>query len=176
MAEAVVLVNGLPGAGKTTLAHRLAAGTGWPALSKDAVKESLALLAPAADPRRLGAIAVDTVWAVAAASRGTVVVESWWFRPRDLEFARAGLLSSGAPACVELWCEAGAGRAGVQEARRRYASRRRAAVHDDARRLEQDWTDWAARAEPLALGPVLRVDTSTPVDLAGLIARLTPLF
>ena len=34
----------------------------------------------------------------------------------------------------------------------------RAALHEDARRLAEDWDDWAARAEPLAPGyPVGRV-------------------
>jgi hypothetical protein len=49
-------------------------------------------------------------------------------------------------------------------ARGRYATRARAALHEDARRLAEDWDDWAARAEPLALTPVVRVDTRRPVE------------
>jgi hypothetical protein len=53
-------------------------------------------------------------------------------------------------------------------ARGRYATRVRSALHDDARRLAEDWDKWAARAEPLALTPVVEVDTSRPVDLDSL--------
>jgi predicted kinase len=46
MAGALVLVNGLPDSGKTTLASGLAAPLGAVLLSKDAVKEALAELLP----------------------------------------------------------------------------------------------------------------------------------
>ena len=37
----VVIVNGLPGVGKTSLAARIAAALGWPLLTKDMLKEQL---------------------------------------------------------------------------------------------------------------------------------------
>ena len=45
----LVLVGGLPGTGKTTLAHRLSMATGWPVLSSDVVRKRLAGLDPEAD-------------------------------------------------------------------------------------------------------------------------------
>ncbi len=45
----LVVVGGLPGTGKTTLAHRLAMATGWPVLSSDVVRKRLAGLDPEAD-------------------------------------------------------------------------------------------------------------------------------
>ncbi|GAB3460324.1 AAA family ATPase [Kineococcus endophyticus] len=168
MAAVVILVNGLPGAGKTTLARGLAERTGWPCLTKDAVKEALAPVLPAEFPRpRLGAVAMDTVWAVAAGLPGTVLVESWWFRPRDLTFARAGVATSGASTVVEVWCDVA-----PALARRRYAARRRSAVHEDERRLGEDYDRWAANAEPLALGPVVRVPTDGAVDLDVVVSDL----
>ena len=41
MMSHVVVVNGLPGVGKTSLAGRIAQGLGWPLLTKDMIKESL---------------------------------------------------------------------------------------------------------------------------------------
>jgi len=164
MASGVVLVNGLPGSGKTTLAVALAATLGAQLLSKDAVKEAIAAnLETPPMAGLLGAIAMDTVWALASAIPATVVIESWWFRPRDLRLAEAGLGVVGAPRAVEIWCDVPA-----DVARSRYEIRDRAQMYEDARHLVEDWPEWVAQAQPLALTPVLRVDTSRPVDHAEL--------
>jgi len=95
MASELVMVNGLPGSGKTTLAVAVAASMNAQLLPKDAVKEALA--AGLEDPMivvSLGAIAMEAVWALAAALPGTVLIESWWFRPRDISFAQAQTSSS----------------------------------------------------------------------------------
>lgn len=165
MADVIVLVNGLPGAGKTTLARRLAETSSWPRLSKDDVKQSLArLTGDALSSRALGAVSMETVWAVAAAMSGVVLAESWWFRPRDLEFVRAGVRDA---RVVEVWCDVD-----PALARERFAARHRPALYEDARRLAEDWDRWAAQAEPLGLGPVVRVDTSTAVDVTAVLAEI----
>ncbi|SKC50866.1 AAA family ATPase [Krasilnikoviella flava] len=169
MARQVVLVNGLPGSGKTTLAGPLAALLGAPCLGKDAVKEALAD-AVAPEARALvGAAAMEAVWRLAAAPMARVVVESWWFRPRDLDHALRGLATAGADAVVEVWCDVP-----PEVARERFEARAttRHPVHSDDRDMAAEWAAWSAAGAPLALGPVVRQDTAGPVDVGALARRV----
>lgn len=174
VARQVVLVNGLPGSGKSTLAGPLAARLGAPLLGKDAVKEALADAVGPGAPALVGAAvvgaaAMEAVWRLAAAPLPRVVVESWWFRPRDLDHALRGLATAGADAVVEVWCDVPPG-----VARARYEARTgRHAVHDDDRDLTAEWAAWSAGAAPLALGPVVRQGTTGPVDVGALALRVT---
>ncbi|MEL7975726.1 AAA family ATPase [Isoptericola sp. F-RaC21] len=183
MARQVVLVNGLPGSGKTTLAGPLASRLGAPLLAKDAVEEALADAVGPGSPALLGAglvgpAAMEAVWRLAAAPLPRVVVESWWFRPRDLDHALRGLATAGADAVVEVWCDVP-----PDVARRRFEARAatRHPVHADGRGTARgrdrdqdgDWAAWSARGAPLALGPVVRLDTTGPVDVDALARRVT---
>ncbi|MGW4533595.1 AAA family ATPase [Nocardia sp. NPDC004340] len=168
MNRLLVLVNGLPGSGKTTLGAELALNLNASFLSKDIVKEGLAeSTGGAVGGAKLGGIAMDTVWALARESSTDVVIDSWWFRPRDLGFARSGIERSGVRRVVEIWCDVP-----PEIARARYASRQRAAVHQDLLSLSENWDDWAAKAAPLGLTPVIVVDTTRTVDFADLAQRV----
>jgi predicted kinase len=166
MADYVVLVNGLPGAGKSTLAAQLAPALGVPLIAKDAIKEALAEALPDVPTGALGPMAAETMWTVAAGVSGGALLESWWFRPRDHGFAAAGLQRSGAATVVEIWCDVP-----PETALTRFRGRRRHGMHRDDHHATHSWAAWAAQAGPLGLGAVIPVRTDRDVDLPRL-ARL----
>jgi len=156
-----VYVSGAPGAGKTSLAIPLAAELEWALLTKDRIKETLhdAFGAPDADrawSRRLGAAAMELLWALAADAPAVVIEAN--FRPHS-EYER-GKLTGLAGRPVEVYCDCP-----DEVAVQRYNSRVTLAVHV-VKRLEL-----AAMAEsdrPVGIGALVRVDTTRPVDIAGI--------
>lgn len=144
----VVLVNGLPAAGKSTLARALARQLALPLFSKDVINETHASVLGSAAPgrswnRALGAAASETMWALLAdAPCGAVLENSWRADVRPL-------------------VAKGLARAGIERAR--------------ALMTADEWAAMVANGEPLGLGPVIRIDTSRPVDIPALAARVVPL-
>jgi len=162
-----VVVSGPPGSGKTTLARALSPAIGLPLIAKDTIKEALMTVLPAPDvpaSRLVGRASVMALLAVAAEAPSGAVLESVWHRSRSL----ADL--SGLPGnIVEVFC-----RCDPATAAQRYARRAgtRAAGHFDAERMAGElWNDDVA--QPVAGGwPVIEVDTTAPVELSPLIARI----
>ncbi|MEU3455378.1 AAA family ATPase [Micromonospora sp. NPDC006766] len=168
MTKEVILVNGVPGSGKTTLGDGVAGHLGIPVLSKDRIKEGLAdATAHPALEAMLGMAAMEVIWTLAAALPGPVVVDSWWFRPRDLHHALKGIKAAGAETTVEVWCDVP-----ISLAKERYAGRVRHGIHHDDRDMATEWAAWAAQAAPLAIGQVIRVDTTAPVNIPQLAAHI----
>ena len=167
MADRIIVLNGMSGAGKTTLARPLAAALGVPLVSKDALKEALGDAVDVPLPTRaLGALAAEAQWRIAGMLAGTVLVESVWLAGRDEEWFRRGWVSAGSPAGLELWCAAP-----IDVMRRRFLTRERHAVHDDRRRAAE-WDAAAAAAAPMTGFPVIHVDTTEPVDLPALVRAI----
>lgn len=172
----MVLVNGLPGAGKTTLARGLSRRMSLPLISKDVVKEAYSDvfgIAPTEGHARTewsqahGAAAGETMWALAADAPGGAILESWWPRER-MHYVEAGLRRAGVVHPLTLLCEVPAA-----VARERFVRRvrdgARHPIHLDTPDPDDYDLDWGG-AEPLHVGPVLRVDTSAEVDLEPIVA------
>ncbi|GAB3599461.1 AAA family ATPase [Microbacterium tumbae] len=167
MADRLIVLNGMAGAGKTTLARPLGAELGVPLVSKDAIKEALGDAVDARLPTRaVGALAADALWRIAGMLSGTVLVESVWLAGRDEEWFRRGWESAGSPAGVEVWCEAP-----LEVMRERFLTRPRHAVHDDGDRIDE-WEEAAMVARPMTGFEVIRVDTSFAVDVPALGEQL----
>jgi glucokinase len=166
----VVLVNGLPAAGKTTLARTLSRKLSLPLFSKDVIKEAhaevLGTQPPDGRPQRawnsqFGAAASATMWALLADSPGGAILESTWPSRETWGFVQAGLNAAGVPAPRQIWCEVP-----LTLARERCAVRHptRHAIHGDPPD-EEEWSGRWALATPLPIPDTLHVDTTGGVDL-----------
>lgn len=165
----VVLVSGAPGSRKTSLAVPLAAELGFTLLGKDRIKEVLhdALGTGELEPglawsRRLGAAAMELLWALAADAPAVVLDANFW--PDDPRHQRR--IGDLAARSVEVHCGCPAA-----VAARRYAERSagRHPVHlDGARDMSPEAL--ARYSRPVGIGPVIPVDTTAPVDIRKLAA------
>ncbi|MGK3141292.1 AAA family ATPase [Pantoea sp. C2G6] len=167
----VVLVNGIPASGKSTLTRALSQHFGWPVLTLDSLKEPfMSCFAPVDRQRnrQLGCAAYQAIWNIVAQAPATPVwlIDAWFgFQPRAL--LEQGLKQAGVEQVLELWLEIA-----PEMAVARYQARlsQRLPGHPGAEYLPE-LRQLAQQAAPMALGPVLKVDAGDQ-DVAAVIAWL----
>jgi predicted kinase len=170
----VIAVGGIPGAGKTTLARRLAGALHVPALVRDEIKEGMHVTAGSDDPaevHRFAEAAFVTFWATTrdlVRAGVSVVAEAAYHRDRagDDLTATAGLAD-----LTLVWCLVE-----PDVARARYRARaplRHPAHADDlmAVRMDHPAFDWSIYDPPPGRWPLVTVDT-TAVEPVPSVAEL----
>lgn len=170
--KTVILVNGVPASGKSTVAQALAQHFGLPYLAIDGIKEPFMSRLDNVDRglnRRLGCAAYEAIWSIVAQAPDccTYVIDAWFgFQPR--EQLRHYLREAGVTQPLEVWNQISG-----ELAAKRYASRigQRPKGHPGAEYLPE-LRALAERAAPMAIGPVIRVEQAQPLELGRIVDSL----
>lgn len=163
--KTVILVNGVPASGKSTVARALAHHFDLPYLSLDGIKEPFMARLDNIDRelnRQLGYAAYQAIWSmVAQAPLRCIYVIDAWFGFQSREQLRQYLREAGVTQVLEVWNQISG-----ELAAERYAARtgQRPKGHPGAEYLPE-LRALAARAMPMALGPVLRIEQAQPLDI-----------
>ncbi len=163
----LVLVGGLPGTGKTTLARRLADRFGWAVLRSDEVRKETAGLSPT---ERAGAAPFEGIYTpestadvyrellhraeLALGSGESVVLDATWLDPEQRDAARA-MARAGHAHIHELCCDLAVDEAGAR-------IRARAAAGGDASDATPSVLARMAREAHVPWPGATRIDTSRP--------------
>jgi cytidylate kinase len=174
----LIIVNGLPGTGKTTIAQPLALKLGLPLISKDTIKEFLFDTVGLGDrewSKMLGKASSEFLYSVTddlLANDKSVIIESAF----ELSFATRKIQSyidKYNPDIIEIYLMT------KQDTRRqRFIDRNESGVRhvghvDQANYLKENEAEPYEKYEPLNLGKLIKIDTTnSPVNLGQLINEI----
>ena len=168
----LVMVNGVPASGKSSVSHALSRHTGWPVLALDTIKNPFLELMEEVDRafnRVLGRASYKSIFSVIEeAPPGSTFIVDAWFGFQPVEVLREHIAVAGITEVLEIWCHAAPEIVGE-----RYSKRleRRLPGHPGASYVPE-LIELSRRAEPCGIGPVLNVDTALPVDMETVVAWL----
>ena len=169
--DMVVVVTGIPGSGKTTLATALSARLGWPLISKDIVKEALFDALGTGDlqwSQQLGRAGHVVMYSLAA-TMPRVILEAHFQRA----VAEPQLLALHRP-IVQIYCRCPVDVAAMRY-RRRIEDPDRHAGHLPEHQSDQAIEQWIKDPPtPLDLPDAhfIEIDTTGPVDMATVVASI----
>ncbi len=164
----MVMVNGVPASGKSTVARALADATGWPVLTLDTIKNPFLSVLPPGDRlfnRTLGQASYAAIFdLIADAPPGSAIIVDAWFGFQPREVLEQGLATAGVTELAEIWCYAPPDVIGA-----RYATRSvlRPKGHPGADYVPE-LIALAQNAAPTGLAPCHDVDTTQPLNLSAL--------
>jgi predicted kinase len=168
--DGIVVVAGVPGSGKTTLARVLAPRLGLPLIAKDTIKEALFDALGTGDlpwSERLGSASHRVMYAVAREAGSAMLEANFWpgTAEHDLIALKRPLL--------QIYCRCPLDLA-VTRYQARIASPDRHPGHLPEHQRDEVIARWATtQPRPLDLdAPIIEVDTAVPVDLDALITQV----
>ena len=173
-----MVISGLPASGKTTLACQLASELHLPVIDKDSILEDLFASRGVGDAawRRMLSRESDLLLAARARASEAAILVSFWHHPTmaaDVGTPTAWL-SELAGRVVNVHCVCP-----TEIAAQRFLRRQRHPGHLDTQRDYQDVLQSLlplAELRPIEIESRIEIDTSQPVDLAGLVSEVDRAF
>lgn len=168
----VILVNGVPASGKSTVAAIIARRLSMPILALDTIKEAFFDHLGIGDrdhSRLLGKASYQAIFStIAGFPPGLGAIVDAWHNFQPLQVLQGHLVRASARVVLEVWCHAPP--EVIAERYRTRASLRHTG-HLPASYAEE-LAALAARATPLGVGPTIGVATDREIDEEALIAAV----
>jgi glucokinase len=168
----IILVNGVPASGKSTVAAILGRRLSLPILTLDTIKEAFFDHVGIGDrdhSRLLGKASYQAIFStIAGFPAGLGAIVDAWHKFQPLEVLQGHLVRASAGPVIEVWCHAP-----PEVVAERY--RARAGVRHKGHlpaSYAEELAALAARATPLGLGPTIDVATDREIDQEALIAEV----